>query len=189
MSWLAILPLLALSAAPEPSLKLTLQSDSPNVELIRVSSDGIVTTTYGAATIHRFERVCMAPCEEEVTGLKSDFFFGGKGVATSSVFSLMGRRGDLTMKVEAGSSGLRGLGVALTWLGGVALACGGVFLGTEALLDSSSGTSLGKIGRYTAIGGAVALAGGIPLIVFNGTSFEFLPAPRAAAPISTEATP
>src|SRR5262249_26083059 len=123
--------------------------------------------------------VCESPCDRIIDGRGGQrFFFGGKGVPPSPRFRLAEESGELTARVHAGSSWLRGGGIALTTLGGAAVLTGSaLLLATAVLTDSHSGTLAKDIevsGVITLASGLAVLAGGIVMVVMSGTSYSWL---------------
>ena len=198
MSAAALLLALAAASTPhlqlaEPRLTLTaeqqgdpptfvhIESDDPEVQLFQIFGHSVGTgyVNGGAATIYttHLGRLCRAPCDRFVEHAELDFFIDGDGISTSKAFTLLDRGPSLTLKVKTGSSLLRGGGYLLVSLAITAVLIGGTFLALGSLSPA-----IGDVGLYTLIGGGVGLAAGIPMIVFSGTSVEFLPGPALKAP-------
>lgn len=123
--------------------------------------------------------VCDAPCDQIIDGRAGQrFFFGGRGVSSSKRFQLGDERGDLRVRVNPGSSSLRGGGIALTVIGSVAALVGLSLLLTDAALNAGSSSSRLRgfdiAGVATAAAGLPIQAGGIVMLTMSGTTYSFL---------------
>jgi hypothetical protein len=171
-------------------VRLHIETDSPKVELYRVTSDGVGTvstpTRSARVGIVHFQRECFAPCDMTLLEPRSDFFVAGKGISPSERFSLLGLGEDVTLRVNPGSSAMRGIGWTSTVLGITALSVAAALIlvdGVDSLGKPTLGgaTSSGTTWKLVGLGGGVALlGGGLTLIAFSGTDVELLPTPKAA---------
>lgn len=175
--------------AEPPSLLVSIESDNPKVELIRIAGGG-VSTGYAqgqAVTVYTtyFEKICRAPCGSTVAGgLNNQFILGGDGITTSDAFDLGSYNGGVKIKVKAGNGLVRGLGMTATSLGFVGVLTGGTFLGLSAMLGSTSTSSANYFGTIGLVSGGAGLALLIPGIVMwaiSGTSYQLEQGPAAPA--------
>lgn len=123
--------------------------------------------------------VCEAPCDQIIDGRAGQrFFFGGRGVSPSKRFQLGDEHGDLTVRVNPGSSALRGGGIALTVVGSVAALVGLSLLLTDAVLNASSSSprlrGFDIAGVVTTAAGLPILAGGVVMLTMSSTTYSFL---------------
>ena len=174
------------------SVRVHIESDSPRVELFRITGQGVgtVMTSRGNGTMSfiNLQRECVAPCDLRLRDPRSDFFVGGTGVTPSDRFSLLGQGEDVTLRVKAGSSLMRTLGWTAVILGvGSAIAGGSLLLvsniiSSPVFREERGLDTLSTYGAVSLIGGGVLLGAGIPLISFSGTDVEFLPTPSSGHP-------
>jgi hypothetical protein len=180
-------------------------ADSDGVMLQRVDMEMAVVSNYGTAYAASTSPVCQAPCDRIVDGRKGqEFFFSGPGMPTSSSFQLVNRTGNVNVRVEGGSSAGRAGGGVLALLGLVGVVTGGTMLFVGAISSSNditggggdSGKGLITAGGVTLAASAVALGGGIVLLVTSATKLHFpdrakttaQAAPRPGSPLLTLAT-
>lgn len=177
---------------PPGTVWVELETDDPQATLYRH-----VGTSYGmvggaSAVITTISKECTAPCAQFIEQPKSDFFLSGPGITVSDTFSLLTYPSGVKLKVKTGSSVMRYLGVMLGLLGVTALAVGIPFTVIAAgksqptmtgvqnpYGSSSSASSLLPVGLGFMFGGAAALGGSVPMIVFSSTKVEFFPLPDA----------
>lgn len=174
-----------------PRVRVEIQTDSPDVELFRVVSEGVgtVATARGGATVSivNFQRECRAPCNRLILEPRSDFFIAGDGVTPSRRFSLMDYGPNVRVNVKAGSAVTRAVGYTATLMGITGAVLGGTTLAVSGMLrpsgpslasSSSGGSTLSTVG-WASLGGGVALLGaGIPMMVFSGTEVKVADQPR-----------
>lgn len=170
-----------------------IESDDPDATLFRH-----VGTSWGSAgansvVITTIEKACEAPCNDTIEKTKSDYFISGRGITLSPTFSLSNFDA-VKLKVKTGSSTVRWLGWTLTILSASTLIVGVTFWALSAIGSSqqmpgvqnpygSAGNTFRDVGIGLTIGGAAALAAGIPMIAFSGTKVELFPLPSVPAPL------
>jgi hypothetical protein len=178
---------LAQSSLPRdaPTLRVHIDSDAPEVELFRVTQEGVgtVSTVNGVGTVGiiQYQRECRAPCGVSILEPKADFFIGGDGVTPSRRFSLVGQGEEVTLQVDPGSTAMRWLGWTSLTLGVTSLVMGGLSMLIGA--SDSSGNSLNPegsdpfktLGWVGLVGGGVLTGASIPLLAFSSTDVEILP--------------
>jgi hypothetical protein len=176
-----------------------LETDNPRVTLFRH-----VGTSYGAMAgrsmvVTTIEKQCEAPCNDFIENPKSDFFISGSGITVSSSFTLSKYPDGLKLKVRPGSAGLRFFGWSLATLGTVSAILGGTFALVMGLLSAppqpgvqnpygGASNVLRDVGWGCLIGGAAAIAAGIPMIAFSSTKLEFFPATAPVQPVPSNVT-
>jgi hypothetical protein len=142
----------AAQAPAEGAPRVHVETNSPEVTLFERPS-----------VLEPSRPLCRAPCDRVVDARAGQsFYFAGEGITPSPRFQLSDRAGDVRVRVEAGSGGLRTggivaivLGSGLT-VGGVGLTTFGVMLGAQQTRQTGPNTM--------AIGGGVLLASGLGLI-------------------------
>ena len=122
--------------------------------------------------------VCGAPCDLVIDGRPGQRFTLEGEFPTSSAFPLHEKSGDVTLKVEPGSKGLRAGGVAATIVGALGMTIGGVMLLSGSLAVDPNGGNGGTDpmvaeGAVTAGVGTAVLIAGIIMIVNGRTGYEF----------------
>jgi hypothetical protein len=178
--------------APEPKLgapgvvKLHIESPVP----VRVVEDAGATVGYAggqSVVISHMRPVCGGACDRVVDGSQGQSF-AATGAFPPATFTLGAYQGDVSLRVQPGSTGRRVGGLWATVLGGTALLTGAVMLPIAVSVSSSTPDSYGlqssTSGFKTAsigvlVGGAVVTAGGIALLATSGTKVEL--EPRAGA--------
>lgn len=127
--------------------------------------------------------VCEAPCDRIVAYDPTDSFSVTGNFVPAPPFRLETATARTTLRVDAGSRGVLYTGITFSALGGATVSVGGMLYLLAALgsaLGSGNGIDpnleRGLVG--TMIGGGVAVAVGIPLVVVSGTKVEILPEPR-----------
>jgi hypothetical protein len=154
---------------PAGSVTVEIASDKPGVELdvVVARSQGVVQGYRGAAvvTTTSWQRVCVAPCEAQVSP-EGQFFVGGDTPATGQ-FTLPRDGERVKLTIQSGSTCAYAGGSALAWyLGAPALIVGVIIL----VLGGTNDSREMLIGGGIATGaGAAALAGGIVLMLSNRT--------------------
>lgn len=174
-----------LASAPfsrgDAEVQVNIQSDSPEVSLFRVISEGVgsIASSRGMATIGivNYARECQAPCNMRILEPRSEFFIGGNGITPSSRFSLLDQGRDVSLHVRPGSAGLRATGWYSIVVGASAAVVGGLILGlsSNSPTEVTYGTEsqfMRKLSIGSLIGGGALLAIGIPLFAFNGTDVK-----------------
>lgn len=164
--------------APRLHIELTRPADLKLYEVTGEITVNNFATGPSSGSIHR--PVCVAPCDRVIDGRSGQsFFFNGDGVLKSRKFSLSQRSGDVVARVKPGRPGLR--------VGGIAtMAVGGAGLGTAALLllltprstlGQDDGRSLSNRNNLPAtvmlIGGALAVAGGLDMLLLSSTRIKW----------------
>jgi hypothetical protein len=169
--------------------RLHVVSDSPEVQVQEITSQtmGAVWTGSGSAwaTLTTFRPVCNVPCDQPIDERPS-YFFNGPGIPASTPFQIAGRGPEVHMDVKAGSTGLRGGGIAVMSLGGAGIAAGAAMVAIGSITTPSfDSTTFQEIpgqpnhglitGGGVAIGvGVAALAGGIVMIILGRTTYSFV---------------
>ncbi|QRN97531.1 hypothetical protein JRI60_00090 [Archangium violaceum] len=188
---IAATTMLAQSPSQVGEVRLHIETDSPKVELYRVTSDGVGSistfTRSARVDIVHFQRECFAPCDMTLSEPRSDFFVAGRGINPSERFSLLGLGEDVTLRVKPGSTVTRALGWTSTVVGITALSLVAAVVLVEGVDSLGKPTLGGGMSKETtwmvagAGGGAVLLGGGLTLLAFSGTDVELLPTPKPAA--------
>jgi hypothetical protein len=179
---------------PSPSSSaqpLRLDSDDGRASLFRIDPEVLIT--YGTAgpsagqrAVEHWTRVCDAPCDAAVDR-DGRFRVAGDGLTTSEPFSL--GKNVKTLKVTAGSSGLRRFGIGAAVLGGFLTVSGLTLLtmtpnptspppGWPASLgwDQPSGPSAALTWGQIVVG-AILLLTGTTVALANSTVVEPSPSP------------
>lgn len=172
--WLASAPVLA-AEPPDPRPEPTLRT------MVHITSN---TPLSLRRDVGRFGQVvCEAPCDRIIAYDPTDSFSISGNFVPAPPFRLGMATARTTLRVDAGSRGVLHTGITSSALGGAAVSIGGLLYLLTALgsaLGSGNGIDpnleRGLLG--TMIGGGVAVAVGIPLIVVSGTKVEILPDPR-----------
>jgi len=166
-------------------------------------------TAYGAVNGYGFvvdaaTPVCAAPCDKVFDSGSGQTFTAGGEFNASPAFSLMGQKGDVELSVQPGSRGLRMGGLALVWVGGLALLTGASFMITGALLPSTttgvdaygnpttsdSGTGwLVPAGAAIGGGGIAMIVGGVVMLIESKTKIDLHPMGGVVAGRTAAATP
>lgn len=151
--------------APPVGPRVTILSSDNRVELIRVGT----TTTVTGAEVEEDRAVCGVPCglEIDLSGARR-FYVGGQGIVPSSDVELAEVEGDVTVRVNAGSAGMRFAGWFMLTAGGTASTTGAVLLGMAASNDAGS-SDLSTPGGVTLGMGAVVLAMSVVMLVGSST--------------------
>ncbi|TSC31246.1 hypothetical protein [Corallococcus sp. Z5C101001] len=169
------------SSRNDAEVQVNIQSDSPDVSLFRVVSEGVgsIASSRGMATIGivNYARECQAPCNMRILEPRSEFFIGGNGITPSSRFSLLDQGRNVSLHVRPGSSGLRATGWYSIVVGASAALAGGLLLGLSGSMQTEATGStddpfMRKLSIGSLIGGGALLAIGIPLFAFNGTDVK-----------------
>lgn len=166
--------------SPE-GIAVHISTDDPRSTLQRRAGTSTVVVTTGRGTAvgqgESWEDLCVAPCDQRVARNQT-LRLAGDGITPSGNFVL---QRDAKLDVKTGSAGRRVGGFWLAGAGLGAAAMGGLFLALDARkqnYDSRGGTTdAGPVISPTftyglLIGGVLALAGGIALIVTSGTSVQ-----------------
>jgi hypothetical protein len=180
----------------EDGVQVHIESNNPGIQLFRhlgtsVGSFAAAGGGTGTLVVQRIANECSAPCDMFIPKPRDTFFLSGGGATTSDAFSLSGHGSSVTLKVAAGNAWMRTAGWGLTLVGASAVITAGITFAVSAALSGSTGGAANPYGSVnngmqtlsllSALGGGAALAGGIPMIAFSGTSVEFLPGARAPA--------
>jgi hypothetical protein len=154
----------------EKVLRVRIDADDPNVELHRRSVTGVIVGEVNGV-VQQFEKVCEAPCNRSVDlSVESDYFIAGSGVSASRLIDLSRYRDEVTIKVEAGSSGQRLGGIIGMVVGFAAAHVGGVLLAVARADDLSRAEEPAGITMIAAGLGVGVL--GLALFLSSGTTFE-----------------
>lgn len=164
---------------PPPALPMWpvhIDSDAPTATLYRENGIAPITGyaggTYVTGTMHLYQPVCRAPCDEAVDRLGL-FSIRGQGIAPSRDFSLP-MSGPVRLDVHAWTNNKRYLGFAMIILGGLMTAGGAGLVAYSAVHDpllfvnkptmQQMQAAQSTRTAYTA-GGGVLLGVGIPAFI------------------------
>jgi hypothetical protein len=141
-------------------------SAGKSVQLYEIDGEARARGTAGPAYGMSYRSVCRSPCGVIVDGTRGqDFFLARDLVTASRRFKLDQSRGDVVLRVRAGSRALR-------ILGGVALGLGVAGAVAGALFTIGDGT---RVAGYALLGaGGAGIAAGVPMIVFGRTRWELV---------------
>lgn len=168
------------------SVYVTIESDAPDVKLVRYLGENRSTFSTGRGTgtlvISYVKDECVAPCNKKVSDPGNIFFIGGESIPSSPTFNLLQHGESLHLKVKGGNSfGVWSAGVLFS-LGLASAITGGVILGTDFILSSSSNSSstrpsfsLAPAGWGLLLGGVGAVGISFPIMSFSQTKVEFFP--------------
>ncbi|MDI3292119.1 hypothetical protein [Polyangium sp. 15x6] len=131
--------------------------------------------------------VCAAPCDRVIRFDPADRFSVEGSFPSAPFFSIGDAGPRVRLRVDTGSHARLYTGIASTALGGGALVMSGFIFVLAAVGDAlgsgdgvDDGIKYGCLGA--AIGGGVAMAVGVPLLVLSNTTVDVLPdLPRGAA--------
>lgn len=151
------------------------------------TQQGTVMTTQ---MLPQQQLVCVSPCDRWVDARPGQqFFVSGDDIMPSDPFRLHDRRGEVTVKVDPGSSGGKFGGLGLIITGATLAPLGAMMIGLGALFGDESVSGDDGVSTQTGfyVGGGIGLGvgllligGGIPLMVLNDTEVEI--ATRAWVP-------
>lgn len=139
-----------------PQVRVHVDSDDPDTRLMRVGNPSLAGE-------------CQAPCDKLIQKANDYFFLGGMGITPSGNFVLSdhSHRGQVTIKVKAGSSGLQlGLGVPMLTAAIAGLSIGLAFI-PSSLPDK--GIALGVGWSLFGVGGIV----GLIALITGMTTYSF----------------
>jgi hypothetical protein len=174
-------------AEAPPASAVRLHVESPKPALVYSHQ-----TAYGAVGGYGFvvdaaTPVCSSPCDKVLDPMNGQTYTTGGDFTPSGPFSLAGSHGDMELKVEPGSKGLRTAGYWLTYSGAILAVVGGSLALTGALISgdtttnadgTTSGSGAGWLtptGAAVGIGGVAMLVGGIVAIVASKTKIDLHP--------------
>ena len=160
-------------ADDEEKVTMIVDSDSDQAQIERRAN--VVEgwqTTLGIpiyTSTQQWEPVCVVPCKVQVSP-HAAYRVSGRGVADSHEFVLP--KGDeVHLEIRARSAFWHGTGVALTVLGGVLGAVGGISTGVAGnITNTDAEATLRGFGVTFLVAGAVMLAAGIPLWITQQSS-------------------
>jgi hypothetical protein len=139
---------------------------------------GVARTEYGAAPVVRvFERTraaCTSPCDQ-VLDVRAghELTLEAKGFPDPGPFRFPRQSGSLTLFVEPGSDGGMAVGRTATAVGGLAFTFGVVAVPFVFKDGPAPVTGFNAFAVGMLVGGAAALAIGIPLLVTQHTRIRF----------------
>jgi len=170
-------------------IQVDVKADAGGVRLDRVQGGGYNTT------------VCVAPCSRLVPR-NNLYVIDGDGIRSTSQFLLPDDRDQVTLNVEAGSSG-RHTGGAVLMVGGLVVGYVGLFVAEAGLasnaIESANGSShhstdLAAAGGIMLAAGVAAAIGGLYMVLTSSTkvtsstgstfSEEKRPRPRSAVALT-----
>lgn len=170
---------------PEPKLgtpgvvRLHIDSPAP-VRLFEVAGVSVGVVGGYSASVQHLRPVCGGTCDRVIDGSEGQSFAVTGAFPAPPAFSLGSYQGDVSLRVQPGSLGRRIGGVTLITLGGLGVLLGAALL-PLALGDGvlttpgSTNSSLTHGAAGTLAVGAVALAGGIALVVTSSTKIALQP--------------
>ncbi len=170
--------LIALPARADKAVVVHLRSDSEAVRIIRVDGEAP-------------REVCAGLCDQPLPR-DGVYRIGGDGISATRPFTLDDRGTDLTLRVEAGSSVQRGIGVGATVAGGLSLLFALEYGDLLALgnFESDHPVSISKdplfLGTLSAglvvgvIGVAMLATSGTSVTTSHGISFSALSGSRSS---------
>ncbi|MDC0747610.1 hypothetical protein [Polyangium mundeleinium] len=162
-------------AAPDPRPKPTVKA------FVHIEADAPLSLR---RNVGRFgDVVCAAPCDRGIAFDPPDRFSIEGAFPRAQPFTLGQAGPRVLLRVDTGSHGGFYGGITLATAGGAAALMSGVIFLLAAVGDAlGSGEGVEDRLKYgclgAAIGGGVAMAVGIPLLVVSETKVEVLPDPR-----------
>jgi hypothetical protein len=187
------------AAAEGPGVvKVHIDTKTP-VNLVEVDSH-MIMGPYGRLVLSHSTTLCASPCDRVVDARSGQaYYVEGEAIPTSQSFQLGGLSGDVQVKVNGGSRGLRKGGIAGIALGsaglvaGVALVVVGSILGDhtsdfvcnddgcgDVNRPNSTGPTMRTAGIVALAGGATLLTGGIIMLVAGRTHAKVEATPKDA---------
>jgi hypothetical protein len=167
--------------------------ESPLPATIIERRSALVGAYQGYGIVLTAERkVCTSPCDAVFDGSEGHLFIlADDQYPSGGPFNFAGMSGDVNMRVEPGSKGMRIGGVLGIVFGATAVATGAVII-PLALKSSTTDLNTGAVvsvanvsarnaGIGVLAGGAVALGAGIALVVVGSTKITIAPAHAKAA--------
>lgn len=148
-------------------------SQVPGSVLVHIESPEAVDLERETGDRHDpFDVVCTSPCDEWVPAT-GRYRIAGSGTRGSRRFELLANAGRETVVVSPASSTAFGIGIAAIVVGAAAIAIGSLGVLANSFSDDPNGSSghgpldlaLGVV-----VGGLAVEAGGIALVVLNGSS-------------------
>jgi hypothetical protein len=129
-----------------------------------------ITAEYTGTMVEEAQRVCSAPCDEEVPSGR-EYYVKAPGMLGSGKFELSSGSADIT--VAGSSTGTRALGITGIAVGGAALGVG-AFLGFVASVDSKGRlpSSFVPIAAVSAVTGTLLLVAGLVVTIGNRTTVK-----------------
>ncbi|MDI1437656.1 hypothetical protein [Polyangium sorediatum] len=164
--------------APDPRPKPTAEA------FVHIEADAPLSLR---RNVGRFgDVVCAAPCDRKIAFDPPDRFSIEGAFPSAQPFTIGDAGPRVLLRVDTGSHGGFYTGITSTALGGGAAVMAGFIFFLAALGDAlgsgdgvEDGLKYGCLGA--AIGGGVAMAVGIPLLVLSTTTVEVLPDPARGA--------
>jgi hypothetical protein len=152
-----------------------IDADNTHARLYRMGGTAIGVVNGQSAMLIGYTDECSAPCDQVILRPRDYFYVAGEGIMPSSQFTLENAPAAVDLKVKTGSPGLWFTGIMLGSLGACGLLTGGLLYGISAGSSSSGMGGLATASLFTALGGALLLAIGIPLWLGNSTDVEVVP--------------
>ncbi|UQA62852.1 hypothetical protein [Polyangium aurulentum] len=184
----------AAAASGKGMPRVHIEADRNDVRLMRI--DAIYSGLDGEGIMVR--PVCNAPCDEVVDARKGHtYFLAGPGMIPSRGFRLKNSSGDVTARVDGGSTTARNVGFVLAGFGGAALVGGAIMLpmglAGNPVLSSDGGVAQDDRQTMVTAGGIALGAGaalvvtGVVMIATSKTQLELVPGKDRATGIRLEA--
>ncbi|HVK70867.1 MAG TPA: hypothetical protein VM694_40710 [Polyangium sp.] len=168
-------PLVFGQDAPDPRPKPTAEA------FVHIEADAPLSLR---RNVGRFgDVVCAAPCDRGITFDPQDRFSIEGAFLGAQPFTIGQAGPRVLLRVDTGNRGAFYSGISLATAGGAAALMSGIIFILAAVGDAlGSGDGVEDRLKYgclgAAIGGGVAMAVGIPLLVVSETKVEVLPDPR-----------
>lgn len=132
--------------------------------------------------VDRAQNVCVSPCDKVVDGSAGHTFTIHGEFPTPEPFSLSQHRGDMTLKLEPGSNGMRTGGAWATVFGALGVLGGAITLPLAYGIRSHASPAMRLAGIGQLGAGIPLLGGGIALLILGKSSYTLQPsAPTTGA--------
>ncbi|KYF70733.1 hypothetical protein BE17_52805 [Sorangium cellulosum] len=164
-------------------VRVHIETDEPQVQLMVVTGKSTVRTDRSITKANLADVVCRTPCDAIIDSRNGEeFFFGGRGIVPSSEFQLFDRSGDVSIKVDPGSTFGHGASQIMTYVGWLAALTGGLVMVNAYIQEDQHESHHGaKLVGLSIVGAGAALGGsGYILRAASQTTYE-LSTPGARA--------
>ena len=173
--------------------RVHIEADRENVRLMRI--DAVYSGLDGEGIMVR--SVCKAPCDEVVDARKGHtYFLAGPGMIPSRGFRLKNTTGEVTARVDGGSTTARNVGWVLAGFGGAAVIGGAIMLpmglGGNPILSAEGGVAqddrkaMATAGGIALGAGAALVVTGVVMIATSKTRLELVPGSDRSAGVRLE---